>query len=77
MEEVQDHDVLAAGLQTKQVWSFAGMIVPPVVYYTDRSSDGKFPCTISWTIRQGRSKWAHHLLWLPGGNSQTSASNCT
>jgi len=42
-------------------------IIPCALYYFGTSErPTKFPATISFTIRKGVPRWAHHVLWAAG-----------
>mmetsp|Transcript_40703 Transcript_40703/g.117792 ORF Transcript_40703/g.117792 Transcript_40703/m.117792 type:complete len:237 (-) Transcript_40703:71-781(-) len=46
------------------IWQ-SSMVVPPALYYLKTSDPTPlFPATISWTIREGVPRLAHHSLWL-------------
>jgi len=42
-------------------------ILPAFMYYGGMSEiHPKFPSSISYTIRKGPARWAHHMTWAPG-----------
>lgn len=49
-------------------WCFyATLIVPPLLYFGGATEwPAKFPCTVSYTIREGSPKWAQHFFWAVG-----------
>mmetsp|Transcript_31921 Transcript_31921/g.76255 ORF Transcript_31921/g.76255 Transcript_31921/m.76255 type:complete len:213 (+) Transcript_31921:250-888(+) len=61
MNAVEAHARLAAAQQC----FFAVFVIPPLLYYALRNPDPapRFPATISWQVRAGPPKWAHHALW--------------
>ena len=44
----------------------ASWLVPLGLYFACEPPPHKWPITISWTIRKGTPKLAHHLCWLSG-----------
>lgn len=56
-----------AQLRLAQAIFHGSSFVPLLLYHMKLSDDQpKFPATISYSIRHGVPRWAHHAIWLAG-----------